>query len=72
MKAIITPTSIKFYTSDALKQDKLLQILMREKFSYHENTNGYIVCNYLNSDTLYNILLAVCERMNVEILKSEV
>lgn len=71
MKAIISSESYKFYTTDALKQDKLLQILMKEKISYHENTKGYIVCDYINLNT-YCKLLTVCKSMNAEIIKSEV
>lgn len=71
MKAIITPVAIKFYTNDGLKQDELLQVLMKEGFFYYENTDGYIVCEYANGITLLPLLLAVCEKMKVEIVETQ-
>lgn len=71
MKAIITPVAIKFFTNDGLKQDELLQVLMKESFFYHENTDGYIVCKFINSTTLLSLLLAVCEKMQVEIVETQ-
>ena len=71
MKAIITPVAIKFYTSNALKQDELLQVLMKDNIKYWENSDGYIVCELYTPYKLWTTLLTVCEHMKVEIVETQ-